>query len=370
MAGIGWEFTKVFTYNGSSYTDVTLEAQSPAGTAFSILGASNHWLYLGHDSKFDMAIFDLDIVGSLGTFNWQYYNGSAWTQFVPASGRYALDPDDDEGGAYDFSKDGAEIFPPNLLDGWATETINSATKYWVRVSTASVTTAPTIKRIQMRPYAAYTTSKQVFELLQLKNVTNTTDFTTSTVPTKATVEVFINEAQAYIDMNTRKAWRPSYVHDEAHEFNLNGFKLDRPDCYRILSLKIWNGASWDIKTQGRKNDYFLVPDTGMVHFSRYFLLPARFTSYNAPVWRWGGGEFTQPIKVTYLAGRDINTDYRQGGIVQDIAKKMAAIDVTRTSDFGNIAVSGMDHISMSEKVNAWQEEIEDRLDFLTAFEVF
>ena len=274
----GWEFTKVFTFNGSSYTDVTLEAQSPAGTAFSILGASNHWLYLGHSERFDMAVFDVDIAGSLGALTWQYYNGSAWTTFIPSSANYELDPDDSEGAAYDFSVDGAELFPPNILSDWATETINSATKYWVRVSTASVTTAPTIKRIQMRPYAAYTTSKQVFELLQLKNITNTTDFTTTTVPTKNTVETFINEAQAYIDMNTRKAWRPSYVHDEAHEFNLNGFKLDRPDCYRILSLKIWNGASWDIKTQGRKNDYFLVPDTGMVHFSRYFLLPARFTS--------------------------------------------------------------------------------------------
>ena len=38
------------------------------------------------------------------------------------------------------------------------------------------------------------------ELLQLKNVTGTTDFTTSTVPTKAVVDLFINEAQAYIDM--------------------------------------------------------------------------------------------------------------------------------------------------------------------------
>ena len=77
-----------------------------------------------------------------------------------------------------------------------------------------------------------------------------------------------------------------------------------------------------------------------------------------------------PVKVTYLAGRDINTDSRQGGMVQDICKKMAAIDVMRSADFGNIAVSGMDRVSMSEKLGAWQEEIEDRLDFLTAFEVF
>jgi hypothetical protein len=171
-------------------------------------------------------------------------------------------------------------------------------------------------------------------------------------------------------MNTRKSWRPNYVVDEYHEFNLNGMKLEMPNPQKIISLKIWNGASWDSKSQGRTQDFFFVPTTGMVQFSRYFLLPARFTSYNAPVWRWGGGEFTMPIKITYLAGRDINTDALQGGIVQEIAKKMAAIDVVRSADFGNLAVSGMDRVSMSEKVNAWQEEIEDRLDFLTAFEVF
>jgi len=366
----GSQFTKVFTFDGSSYTDVTLEAQSPAGTAFSILGASNHWLYLGHSERFDMAVFDVDIVGNLGALTWQYYNGAAWTQFVPASANYEIDPDDDEGVAYDFSIDGAELFPPNILDDWATETINSATKYWIRVSTASVTTAPTIKRIQMRPYNAYATTKDVFELLQLANITNTTDFTTSTIPTKKSVEIFINESQSYIDMMSRKSWRPTYIQDEYHEFNLNGMKLDRPDGYKIQSLKIWNGASWDTKTQGRSKDYFLVPDTGMVQFSRYFLLPARFTSYNAPVWRWGGGEFTQPIKITYLAGRDISTDYRQGGIVQDICKKMAAVDVVRSSDFGGIAVGGLDRINLNERVNAWQEEIEDRLDSLRAFEVF
>ena len=105
----GAEFTKIFTFDGSSYTDVTLEAQSPAGTAFSILGASNHWLYLGHDSKFDMAMFDVATAGNLGALSWYYYNGSAWIQFVPASARYELDSDDNEGSQYAFDKDGAEI---------------------------------------------------------------------------------------------------------------------------------------------------------------------------------------------------------------------------------------------------------------------
>ena len=376
MAGIGWEFEKVFNWDGvgtssSDYTDVTLEAQSPAGTSFTLFNSSAHYLYLGHSQKFDMAIFDVDTAGSLGALTWEYRKSDdTWAEFIPASGRFATDPNDSEGAQYDFSKDGAEIFPANLLVDWATQTINSANLYWIRVTAASVTTAPTIKRIQCRPFAIYTTSKNVFELLQLKNVTGTTDFTTSTVPTKETVEFYINEAQSYIDMNTRKSWRPNYVFDEYHEFNLNGMKLEMPNPQKIISLKIWNGAEWDTKTQGRTNDYFFVPNTGMVQFSRYFLLPARFTSYNAPVWRWGGGEFTMPIKITYLAGRDINTDALQGGIVQEIAKKMAAINVLGNSDFGNLAVSGMDRVSMSEKVQTWQEEIEDRLDFLTAFEVF
>jgi len=222
----------------------------------------------------------------------------------------------------------------------------------------------------MRPYAAYCTTKDVYELLQLANVLSGTDFTTSTIPTQNTVERFIMESQSYIDMYTRKSWRPTFVANEYQQFNLNGFKLDKPDAYKVLSVKIWNGASWDTKTQGRKNDYFLVQDTGMVQFSRYFLLPARFTSYNAPVWRWGGGEFTMPIKVTYLAGRDINTDVRQGGIIQDSSKKLAAISIMRSSDAGTLTVSGVDRVSMESRVAAWQEEVNDNLDRMGAFEVF
>ena len=366
----GAVFDKVFKYNGSSYTDVTLEAQSPAGTAFSILDASSHYLYLGNDSKFDMAVFDVDTAGSLGALTWQYYNGSAWTEFIPASGRYEIDPDDDEGGQYDFSEDGVEIFPANLLSDWATDAINSETKYWVRVSTASVTTAPTIKRIQMRPYAAYCTTKDVYNLMQLNNVLSGTDFTSSTVPSKSTVEQYIMEAQSYIDMQTRKSWRPNYETEEYHQFNLNGFKLDRPDAYKILDVKIWNGANWDSKRQGRTKDYFLVKDTNMIHFSRYFLLPARFTSYNAPVWRWGGGEFTMPVKVSYLYGRDIQTDVRQGGMVQDITKMIAATEVAKNADFGGLVVSGMDRMDISARINSWQTNIDDTIDSLRAFEVF
>ena len=378
----GAEFDSVYNFNEntSAYTNNTLEAQSPAGTSFTLFNSTDDYLLIGHASKFDMAVFDIDTAGSLGALTWQYSTANAWVTFQPASGRYQIDPDDNQGGQFDFSKDGVEIFPPNLMSDWATRAFTidgaSVSKYWLRVSVASTATAPTIKRIQMRPYSSYCTTKDVFELLQLRNIlipagsAYGTDFTADSVPSISTVEQYILEAQSYIDMFTRKSWRPNYIANEYQPFNINGTKLDKPDPYKILDVQIWNGADWETKTQGRKQDYFLVPDTGMMHFSRFFILPVRFAASNAPLWRWGGGEFLHPVKITYLAGRDVQTDVRQGGVITDIAKKLAAIDVVRSSDFGQTVVSGMDKINLETKISGWTEEIKDNLDAMKAFEVF
>ena len=373
----GLEFTKILNWDGvgtasSDYTDVTLEAQSPGGTSFTILNSAAHYLYLGHDDKFDMAVFDVDVPASIGALTWEFFNGSAWIEFVPASGRLVHDPDvqTEYGLAYSFNKDGVEIFPENLLSTWDTTTINGSLKYWVRVTAASVETAPTLKRIQMRPINVYCGTRDVFDLLQLTNITDTSDFTASTVPTKANVEQFIEAAQSKIEFTTRKSWRPHYVVGEYHDFNLNGFRLRRNDAYKIISVEIWNGGTWDVKTEGRQGDYFLSGDVGIVYFSRYFMLPARFQSYNAPVWRFGGGEFTNPVRVTYLAGRDIHTNPYEAGIVYDTAKIIAAIEVLRSSDFGQFTVSGTDRVQLLQKIQGWEAEINERLDSLRSFEVF
>ena len=93
----GLEFTKIFSWDGGGltaphYTDVTLEAQSPMGTAFTILNTTSHYLYLGHDEKFDMAVFDIDVGAGLGELTWQYFS-TTWTTFIPGSGRLTHDPD-------------------------------------------------------------------------------------------------------------------------------------------------------------------------------------------------------------------------------------------------------------------------------------
>ena len=137
-----------------------------------------------------------------------------------------------------------------------------------------------------------------------------------------------------------------------------------------MSLEIWNGANWDDKSEGRTNDFFLTPDVGIVYFSRYFLLPARFQSYNAPVWRFGGGEFTNPIRVRYLAGRDVNTNPMEAGIIHDVAKKLTGVDILRSSDFGQYTVSGTDRVQLLQKIEGWSKEAEERLDKLRSWEIF
>ena len=367
MPNTDFTFESVQTYNGSSYGDMTLEAQRPGGTSFGSFVETSHFLYLGHGSKFDMAIFDIDQAGSLGTLKYEYYNGSAWIEFNPLSAYGSIDPDDNEGTQYAFDQDGAEIFPQNRLDSWATTAINSVTKYWVRISSpTSVTQNPTFKQIKMRPIASYCTTKDVYELMQQGAVLGGTDFTSSTTPTQDQVEQIINRSESYIDFKTRKSWKPLYNSEEIHQFNAYGIKLDRPDPTKILSLKVWDGSSWESKTQGRSNDYFLVPDTGMIHFARDFRLPARFYGRCT----FTGGEFTSRVKITYLSGKDINFDSRAAGIISSAAMKLAAIEISKNADFGGGFTSGLDRVSLSERIDTWTQEINEQLDTLTAWTTF
>ena len=134
----GLEFSSVYTYTPSAYSDRSLEAQSPLGTAFTALTTTSDFLYLGDDEKFDMAVFDTSTPGSFGVLKWEFSTGtSTWAQFVPSSGRLNYDMDDDTiGASYGFTRDGVEMFPSNQLSTWALGTvdgtgISATSRYWI-----------------------------------------------------------------------------------------------------------------------------------------------------------------------------------------------------------------------------------------------
>lgn len=356
-------FNAVWVWDNSAgvYINNTIAAQTATGAAFTILEDPNDFVYLGAPNRFDLGAFFLGVVGALGALTWSYYrSGAVWTQTVPNLG-------------YDFTVNGAESF--DRLVNWTTLAFSAGTphapappdtdaRYWIRISAASVTTAPTVQRIISRPYAAYCTPTDVSQLLQLS-----VDFSSTTTPTRARVEEMIRVAQSTIDYKTGHSWRINYQANEEHHFNIAGFKLLRQDTRSTTRLQIWNGSEYDTKVEGRGNDYFLVPETGIVYFARYFLLPARLQSFTAP-WPYGWGEYEAPVRVSYFYGSDVHTDDRRGGIVFDITQKLVAIDVFQSHDYGILAVSGADKVNLSQKIENWKQEVEDKLESLRSWQVF
>jgi len=135
-------------------------------------------------------------------------------------------------------------------------------------------------------------------------------------------------------------------------------------------MEVWDGASYETKVAGRNKDYFFVPDTGMIHFSRFFFLPARFASLHSPSARFGGGEFISPIRISYVYGKHPNEDAREGPMVTELAKKLTAVEILRNSDFGETVVGGTDRVGMAQRIDQYQAETEANLEMLRAFEVF
>ena len=50
--------------------------------------------------------------------------------------------------------------------------------------------------------------------------------------------------------------------------------------------------------------------------------------------------------------------------------KLAAIEISKNADFGGGFTSGLDRISLSERIDTWTQEINEQLDTLTAWTTF
>ena len=78
----------------------------------------------------------------------------------------------------------------------------------------------------------------------------------------------------------------------------------------------------------------------------------------------------QDVKLKYLYGRNIGTDVREGPFVTEITKKLAAIEILKNSDFGNLTVSGMDRVPLQQKLQLFQVEVAEGIESLKRVEIF
>jgi hypothetical protein len=127
-------FNTVFYYNGDSgtgYTDYTTEAGTETGTQFELMDSTTDYLYVGLSTTFAGIKFEFQTKGSNHTLKVEYYNG-AWTELTANLN----DLDDDTS---NFESDGSISW--TIPGDWTTATVNSISKYWIRVSTTTTPVA-------------------------------------------------------------------------------------------------------------------------------------------------------------------------------------------------------------------------------------
>jgi len=368
-------FTAVWGYDtsGTAFSNHTNEARRRKGTSFELFDDAADYLIIGDEDRFDLAYFDIDTAGSLGDLTWQYWSMDSgtneWKTFIPSLAD--LEGNDEEN-EYDFSEDGAELFLD--LPNWGSSVYaasgtepDSVSRYYIRVTPASVSTSPTVKMVRKRSYNAYCSPAEVYEFLNLRWTTG--GFSSSTTPSLAAVENIIHRRQSYIDRMTRKSWRPNIAY-EYHDFNLAGVAMKKKPVIDVLKVEIWNGTSWENRTEGRNDEWFFVPNTNKINFSRLFLLPARFTGLNRGYYGAGIGEFSNAVRIKYLFGRNRVTDELEGDTIKDAAIKLATIDLLTHHDYTKILTTGVNSVDIQTKIMTWQEETTNTLQSLRSWETF
>ncbi len=189
------------------------------------------------------------------------------------------------------------------------------------------------------------------------------DFTDSSTPTAAEVELLINGVEARIDDETGHAWRPRRNIQEYHTARLSRryrwtalpvayiqlehwairTLADPPDV-----LEVWNGSAWvdwiATRTEGRDADYFLVGRQGRLYFMRGFSW-----------WRL----FPDGVRVTYRYG-----ETEVWGDVHQLAVKATAAEVARTDTGRVVAGGGLNPVegqSVSELIAQIDAEVTAKL---------
>ncbi|MBI3872163.1 MAG: hypothetical protein HY304_03690 [candidate division Zixibacteria bacterium] len=148
-------FASVFCLDadaGTPYADLTAPAAGGGGAdvfhpaSGALVKSFGDALFLGLDDRFSFARIMLSTTGTVGAVTWSYWNGSAWTNFIPNSGSYN----------FDAAAAGVRLFSDGTGTpaDWQKTVINGANRYWIRAVVAGAfTVAPIGSQITAVPKA-------------------------------------------------------------------------------------------------------------------------------------------------------------------------------------------------------------------------
>ncbi len=356
---IGHPLTAVWQWDSSAgaFADNTVEAQIEEGTAFELLGEAADFHYFGFSRRHDALMFVLTASASLGVLTWEYgASKTSWIRFVPVK-TYRL---------FDQTK-GYMRWDPNgstIDTAWATFAFDSSnphasappdstSRYWIRVSAASVTSAGSVDTVLCRPYASYASAVDVQDQLQL-----TSAFSSSTTPSLFTVEDFLRGAEDSLVYQMGKSWRVEFVEDENIAFKMYGMKTRYEPVITTYELAVWNGGSHDPKVEGRDQDFLIDQETGMLYVATVFLdaMPPNFRrSYTL---RREQGSFKRAVRMNYSWGYD-QRKHPLGQHVKRICVKQAAIDLLTNTDFSSLIPLGLDTVNLQQKIDNFQRDVDE-----------
>lgn len=135
----GIDVCRLWDNSAAAFVDYDAAAVDYDATSSSEgLDQAADFLYFGNETggtagvpaKFEKIGLRLDTVADYGALTWEYWSGAAWASFTP-----------DYEGTEGFEINGYVSWRSASLSGWAANSVNSTTAYWIRVSAASVATA-------------------------------------------------------------------------------------------------------------------------------------------------------------------------------------------------------------------------------------
>lgn len=182
-------------------------------------------------------------------------------------------------------------------------------------------------------------------------------FDATTNPTKSQVEESIAEWSAYIDRETRHAFRANQVHDETHDQKhlyywltghpLNLLKRDlRPlDPAQGDKLEVWTGNYWEdwltegSYKEGRDEDFWLDAPVGQLWlYERAFISPH------------------PKFRITYRYGKDFVPDDIERACAKYVAQDLIHSDFYGTMVPGNNNAANADP---QESAKMWYSQAEN-----------
>jgi len=356
----------IWYWNGSAIEDVTVDLSEMVGSSVTL--SQDEILYVGYHDWLSGILFD--VTTNMSTAVTETYDGRTDTwRILPVQETISqgLGTATRDITAYNFDKTGmvywgtspymwqtkmtTNTWPENL--GAGNPPFTDDEYFWVRVRNTGASPL-TIIRVLPAPYNTYTDVEEIRQFAGLPD-----QIKEDTDPTATYVRQQIRAHEDQLDNYTRKSWRLRPVFNEIHNFSPYGLESFRYPLWKLNSVYLWRGNGFDLLQEGRDQDYYYDPTTGMIYFTWVTLgmRPYRF-QMNRYV------QQPQSIILNYIYGEDFDIS-EQRQMVDDIIKSRVAADLAVQTTWSASFVTGdSSSMSKSEMVKDWRENADQKAALL------